>query len=76
MQLQHPQPLAEVSTPDSKHLATLQAQLALHGIDLHPVPCLAEQPPMFTVNVHGAVRTLDSLLQVQAYARCLGIPTC
>lgn len=64
---------AEVSAVDDKAFHALQAQLAAHGIDLHRVTG-AMGREAFAVNVHGALRTLDTLPQVQAYARILGVP--
>lgn len=63
---------AEVSAVDDKVFHTLQAQLAAQGIDLHRVTGSLGREA-FAVNVRGAARpygvTLDTLPQVQAYAR-------
>lgn len=64
---------AEVSAVDDTTFSALQAQLAAQGIDLHRVTGATGQEA-FSVNVRGALRTLDTLPQVQAYARILGVP--
>lgn len=62
----------EVGAVDDKSFSTLQAQLALQGIELHRVTG-AYGREAFTVSVHGQLRTLDTLPQVQSYARVLGV---
>jgi hypothetical protein len=62
----------EVSGVEDKAFGSVQAQMALQGIEVHRVTG-AFGREAFTVNVKGAMRTLDTLPQVQAYARCLGV---
>lgn len=64
---------AEVSALEDKGFQTLQAQLAQQGVELHRITGALGREA-YTVNVRGALRTLDTLGQVQAYARILGVP--
>lgn len=61
----------EVDLSD-KPFTTVQAQLALHGIELHRITGSLGREA-YSVHVHGQIRTLDTLHQVTAYARCLGV---
>lgn len=73
MHLNHTPAPAELSAVDDKTFDALQVQLAAQGIDLHRVTGALGREA-FSVNVRGALRTLDTLPQVQAYARILGVP--
>lgn len=57
-----------------KPFSTLQAQMAMSGLELHRITGATGREG-FVVNVRGSLRTLDTLDQVAAYARCLGVVT-
>ena len=65
----------EATQPDAapdKAFTSLQAQLALAGVELHKVE-IEQGRQGFVLHMHGAARTLESLPQVTAYAKVLGI---
>lgn len=65
----------EFSSAEIKRFDTLQAHLALHGVELHHIT-ETDGREAFSVNVGGQLRTLDTLPQVAAYAKCLGVAVC
>lgn len=64
--------IEELSGMHDKAFMTLQAQLATSGIELHRVTT-DRGSEGFSVSVKGQLRTLDTLPQVAAYAKCLGV---
>lgn len=72
MNMQTPAATPERATPEPKTFTTLQAELALRGIELHSITG-AFGREAYSVNVRGQLRTLDTLQQVMAYAACLGV---
>lgn len=73
MNLSHPAVPPELVAPGEKTFQTLQAQLALHGIELlRDLSHGAE--PVYRVSVRGQVSTFDSWQQLAVYVRGLGIP--
>ncbi len=73
MELQHLSQQPEAATLDEGTFSALQAQLAAQGVELHRVTG-ATGREAFTLNLQGQVRTLDTLPQVSAYVRRLGLP--
>lgn len=64
--------LPEIANLDDKNFSTLQARLALQGIELHRITNDLGREA-YSVNVRGQLRTLDHLPQVVAYAKCMGV---
>jgi hypothetical protein len=62
----------EAAPIEDKDFSTMQAQLALSGVELHRFTG-AFGREAYSINVQGQLRTLDTLPQVVAYARCLGV---
>ena len=62
----------EFATGDDDGFTTLQAQLALRGVELHRVTNDIGREA-YSVNVRGQLRTLDHLPHVVAYAKCMGV---
>ena len=64
--------VAELMTLQEQSFNTVQAQLAVRGIELHRVTNDFGREA-YTVNVRGQLRTLDHLPQVVNYARSMGV---
>ena len=64
--------LPEMANLEDKTFTTLQAHLALQGVELHRITNDFGRAA-YSVNVRGQLRTLDHLPQVVAYAKCMGV---
>jgi hypothetical protein len=72
METPNVQSIEELSCMHDNGFSRLQAQLATSGIELHRVTT-DRGSEGFSVSVKGQLRTLDTLPQVAAYAKCLGV---
>lgn len=63
----------ELQFSQAQEFADLQRWLAAHDVELHSITG-ATGREAFTGHVAGALRTLDTLSQVRAYARIIGVP--